>query len=285
MASVLIPLPSLDFDPTESAVSWLVLTEAGHRVVFATPDGRPGAADEIMLTGRGLDPWGFLPLARNFIVVGRFLRANRQARDAYQKMEQSREFQNPRRWDQIDPGEYDGLLLPGGHRARGMKQYLESAQLQRLVLEFFARQKPVAAICHGVLLAARTVDPTTGRSVLYGRKTTALTWSLERTASIIGHLGRFWDRHYYRTYVEQRGQPAGYMSVQQEVTRALAAESDFLDVPGSSPNFLAQTSGTQRDSPQDSRPAFVVRDGQYLSARWPGDVFTFARTFALMLPK
>jgi len=26
-----------------------------------------------------------------------------------------------------------------------------------------------------------------------------------------------------------------------------------------------------------------VRDGNYLSARWPGDVHTFARTFAEML--
>ncbi len=33
----------------------------------------------------------------------------------------------------------------------------------------------------------------------------------------------------------------------------------------------------------DERPAFVVRDGNYLSARWPGDVHTFARRFAEML--
>jgi hypothetical protein len=32
MSKVLMPLPSLDFDPTESAGSWLMLTEAGHRV-------------------------------------------------------------------------------------------------------------------------------------------------------------------------------------------------------------------------------------------------------------
>ena len=30
----------------------------------------------------------------------------------------------------------------------------------------------------------------------------------------------------------------------------------------------------------DSRPAWVVRDGNYVSARWPGDVHTFAHTFA-----
>jgi hypothetical protein len=30
----------------------------------------------------------------------------------------------------------------------------------------------------------------------------------------------------------------------------------------------------------DARPAFVVRDRNYISARWPGDVHTFAKAFA-----
>ena len=283
MSKVLMPLPSLDFDPTESGVSWLVLTEAGHRVEFATPDGRPGAADDIVLTGRGLDFWGFIPGLRNFTLLGKVLGAKRQARDAYHAMEQSYEFQNPQRWQDIQTGDYDALLLPGGHRARGMRRYLESAELQRIVLDFFLKEKPVAAICHGVLLAARTIDPATGRSVLYGRRTTALTWALERSAMMAGRIGRFWDPGYYRTYLEKPGQPTGYMSVQQEVTRSLAKESDFLDVPASSSHFRVQTTGTRRDSPNDSAPAFVVCDGNYLSARWPGDVFTFAQTFAAML--
>ena len=122
-----------------------------------------------------------------------------------------------------------------------------------------------------------------GRSVLFGRKTTALTWALERKAALTGRIARFWDPHYYRTYQEKPGQPAGFMSVQQEVTRALAAESDFIDVPETSPNHRKQTSGMHRDSRHDSSPAFTVRDGNYLSARWPGDVFTFAQTFAAML--
>ncbi|MGO9021220.1 MAG: type 1 glutamine amidotransferase domain-containing protein [Syntrophobacteraceae bacterium] len=283
MSKVLLPLPSLDFDPTESAGSWLVLTEGGHRVEFATPDGRPGAADDIMLTGCGLDFWGFIPGLRNFTLLGKILGANRQARDAYHAMEQSHEFQNPQRWQDIDLDAYDALLLPGGHRARGMRRYLESAELQRIVLDFFLKGKPVAAICHGVLLAARTIDPATGRSVLYGRRTTALTWAFERSAMIAGRIGRFWDPNYYRTYLEKPVQPTGYMSVQQEVTRSLAKESDFLDVPAGSSQFRAQASGIRRDSPSDSAPAFVVRDGNYLSARWPGDVFTFAGTFAAML--
>ncbi len=257
-----MPLPSRDFDPTESAVGWQMLAQAGHRVEFATPDGRPGAADEIMLTGHGL------PLA------GRFLRANRQAREAYRDLERSAEFQNPQRWEDLSEASYDGLLLPGGHRARGMREYLESAQLKKIVQDFFKAGKPVAAVCHGVLLAARTIDPATGRSVLYGRKTTALTWSLERKAASIGRVVRFWDPSYYRTHEEP---------VQQGVTRALASPSDFLDVPLDSPHHRIQTDGMHRDSPDDSAPAFVCRDGNYLSARWPGDVFTFGKTFAAML--
>jgi len=30
-------------------------------------------------------------------------------------------------------------------------------------------------------------------------------------------------------------------------------------------------------------PAFTVQDGRYLSARWPGDAYLFARRFAELL--
>ena len=55
MVTVLMPLPAADFDPSEVAVSWQVLTSAGHDVVFATPSGQRGRADDLMLTGRGLE--------------------------------------------------------------------------------------------------------------------------------------------------------------------------------------------------------------------------------------
>jgi putative intracellular protease/amidase len=266
-----MPIPARDFDPTEVAVSWKVLTALGHEVVFATPDGEPGAADEIMLTGRGL------PL------VGRLLRANADGRAAYAKMLADPAFQAPLRWSDIATTAFDGLLLPGGHRARGMREYLESSLLQATVVQAFTARKPVAAICHGVLLAARSLDPATGRSVLHGRKTTALTWALERSASTLAHVFRPWDRDYYRTYVEASGQPAGFMSVQAEVTRALADPADFLDVPADAPDRQRKASGLERDTAADPGPAFVVRDGPYVSARWPGDVHAFAVTFATML--
>ena len=283
MATVLIPIPRLDFDPSEVAVSWEVLTQLGHRVVFATPDGGAACGDELMLTGEGLDFWGWIPGMRRLVAIGRPLRADRAARAAYYRMERAPEFRAPRSWVAACLDAVDGLLLPGGHRARGMRAYLESPRLQKLCLEAFARAMPVAAICHGVLLAARSIDPETGRSVLYGRTTTALTWQLERTAWRVARVTRFWDPAYYRTYMEEAGQPPGYMSVQSEVSRALQQPSDFRDVDPSEPDARLKSSGRARDSLLDDRPAFVVRDGSYISARWPGDVHTFAKRFAEML--
>ena len=230
MGTVLIPIPDRDFDPTEVAVSWQVLRANGHRVVFATESGVPGVADDIMVTGRGLDLWSAVPVLGAITVVGRMLRANKDARRAYQDMLASPEYQDPSSWSETTLDGIEALLLPGGHRARGMRSYIDSPTLQRLVVDAFARGLNVAAICHGVLLAARSVDPTTGHSVLYGRRTTALTWALERTAWRLTRITRFWDPDYYRTYTEEPGQPTGYMSVQSEVTRALTNPADFCDV-------------------------------------------------------
>lgn len=221
--------------------------------------------------------------------MGRVLRANRDALTAYRAMERDAAFRAPLSWEQAGQDGFDGadgvdgLLLPGGHRARGMRAYLESELLQRLVVGAFQRDLPVGAICHGVLLAARSVDPATGRSVLHGRRTTALTWSLEGRAWSVARRTRFWDPDYYRTYREAPGQPAGYLSVQQEVTRALAGPADFLDVPAGAPHAARKSDGRHRDSVADDRPAFVVRDGRYVSARWPGDVHAFAAAFAELL--
>lgn len=283
MARVLVLLPARDFDPSEAAVSWRVLASAGHTVRFATPDGRPAVADDMMLTGRGLDPWGAIPLLRNWPLIGLLMRANRDARKAYAEMIADPNYLAPQRWDAVDPANYDGLLLPGGHRARGMRDYLESEILHDIVAHFFDEEKPVAAICHGVLLAARSRSKRTGRSVLSGYQTTALTWAFENSAWSVGRITRFWDPDYYRTYLEQSGQPKGFMSVQQEVTRTLARPEDFRDVPRTDPHFRRKTSGLQRDSNDNETPAFVVRDRSYVSARWPGDVHTFAKTFAGML--
>jgi putative intracellular protease/amidase len=277
-----MPLPRADYDPSEVAVSWKMLVAAGHGVTFASPDGSAPATDPVMLSGIGLDPWSRVPGLRRVKLLGLLLRADRRGRAAHCELVDSGALRSPLRYDAIESGAFDALLLAGGH-ASGMREYLESTVLQEAVAAFFDAGKPVAAICHGVVLAARSVSRATGHSVLHGRRTTALTWTLERAAWRVARRTRWWDRNYYRTYAEQRGEPEGFRSVQAEVTRALARSEDFLDVAAGAADEFRKGSGLFRDSPDDARPAFVVRDANYVSARWPGDVHAFARTFAEVL--
>jgi putative intracellular protease/amidase len=281
---ILIVLPKRDFDPSEVAVTWKILANAGNSVIFATPDGLPAAADPLMLSGEELDLWGRIPVLRKIKLLGLALRANSDARRAYASMQTSWSFSAPVPYASLSIDQYDGLVLPGGHWARGMRQYLEATLLQRFVGDFFDADKPVAAICHGVVLAARSLSARTGKSVLYGRRTTALTWRLEKTAwSTMKYFGRVWDPTYYRTYLEVGTEPLGYRGVQAEVSRALASPADFCDVPKQASDYFRKTSGLFRDSDEDKRPAWVVRDRRYVSARWPGDVHAFAVAFAAVL--
>lgn len=156
--NVLIPLPDRDFDVTEVAVPWRLLTRSNHQITFATEHGgAPPAADPRLLTG---------------VVFGR-LGAAPEPIAFYGEMCASSEFRSPLPWDAVDPARYDGPLLPGGH-APGMRQYLGSTLLQERVAQFWKLDCPVAAICHGVLVLARSHDPVTGRSVLANRRTTCL---------------------------------------------------------------------------------------------------------------
>jgi putative intracellular protease/amidase len=242
---VLMPLPDRDFDTTEVAVPWRLLTESGHEVTFATEAASTTpACDPKLLTG---------------VIAGR-LGAEPEQIDFYRQLETAPEFRSPIAWAEIDPQRYDGLVLPGGH-APGMRQYLGNAVLRDKVAELWRLGRPVGAICHGVIVLARTVDPATGRSVLFDRRTTCLPKYMERSAFLLTawRLGR-----YYRTYPEY---------VQDEVVGALRDPSQFEGGPRS----------TKRGTRDDDSPAFVVQDGNYVSARWPGDAYLFARRFDRML--
>ncbi len=248
MATILIPLPDRDFDVTEVAVPWRLLTRDGHRVVFCTERaGTAPAADPRLLTG---------------VIFGK-LGAEPEACAFYRELERAPELLRPLSWETTDFTRFDALLLPGGH-APGMRQYLGASRLQERVAAFFATGRPVGAICHGVLLLARSKDPSTGKSVLYERQTTSLAKGQERAA----YLLTFWRLgRYYRTY------PA---YVEDEVRSALRDPArQFRGGPKLPP--------TRRDRDDDSSPAFVVVDGSYVSARWPGDAYTFARAFERLL--
>ncbi len=246
---VLIPLPDHDFDVTEVAVPWKILTRAGVRVTFATEKGGvTPAADPLLLTG---------------VIFGQ-LGAEHEPKQFYRQLEASPEFRSTVAWAQVDVKTLDGLILPGGH-AQGMKQYLESEPLFAKVAVFARTGKPLGAICHGVIVMARAKDPDTGKSVLHARRTTCLPKYMEKTAYALTawKLGR-----YYRTYDAY---------VEEEV-RAALADPDAQFERG--PRTLSSRGTMENDA-----PAFVVEDGSYLSARWPGDAYLFGKRFAAMLER
>ena len=244
---VLLPLPDRDFDVTEVAVPWRVLRDAGHEVVFATEQaGTVPAADPRLLTGVLFGQLGAAP----------------EARQLYEQLTRAPEFSSTAAWAGLDPASFDGLLLPGGHAPR-MRQYLGSEVLSEQVGRFWKLGRPVGAICHGVLVLARTRDADTGRSVLADRQTTCLPKYMERSAYLATawRLGR-----YYRTY------PA---YVEDEVRAALDdPRRQFRRGP---------VTLSARGTVTDDRPAFVVQDRNYLSARWPGDAYLFGRSFCELL--
>ncbi|MDQ1511320.1 MAG: hypothetical protein QOG50_3164 [Actinomycetota bacterium] len=246
IATVLIPVPDHDFDVTEVAVPWRLLTRRGHVVRFATEHGgtAPGA-DQRLLDG---------------VIFGQ-LGAAAEPKAFYAELQSDAAFRAPLAWAEVRPDQFDGLILPGGH-APGMRQYLGSELLRAKVAEYWALERPVGAICHGVLVLARTRDPKTGRSLLYGRRTTCLPKYMERSAFLTTawRLGR-----YYRTY------PA---YVEDEVRDALRERADFAR----GPRVLSK-----RGTETDDEPAFLVEDANYLSARWPGDAYLFAKRFAARL--
>ncbi|MEZ4370104.1 MAG: type 1 glutamine amidotransferase domain-containing protein [Polyangiaceae bacterium] len=241
---ILFPLPNHDFDVTEVSVPWKLLTEAGHEVVFATEAGARPAADPLLLTGVLFGQLGAEPEPIAF----------------YRELEQAEPFQTPQRWAELSVQDYDALFLAGGH-APGMRQYLGSPALQRFCADYWKTGRSVAAICHGVLVLARSRDAS-GASVLRERRTTCLPKYMERTAYYITawKLGK-----YYRTY------PA---YVEDEVKQALRSASQFE---------RGAFNLTRRGTRDDDTGTLVVRDGNYLSARWPGDAYRIGKDLIELL--
>jgi len=231
-ASILIPLPDHDFDPTECAIPWKICTSRGWKVTFSTEHGNVAQADHHLLKGPILGPLG----------------AGAKALAAYRRMTQDAAYQHPIPYAEIDPDRHLAILLPGGH-ASGVRPYLESPVLQHKVLQVWQQGKLIGAICHGVLVLTRTIDPETGRSILYGYKVTAPPQSLDR----FGYLLNSWLlRRSYLTY-------SCYTA--EEVRACLERPEDFSN----GPNPLVP---------------YVVCDGNLITARWWLDAELFAEHFA-----
>jgi protease I len=244
-----MPIPSYGFDPTEVAIPWKLLSENGFKITFATPNGKKGIGDKIMISGEGLG------------VFKNLLKARKDAVTAYHLMLKSIEFNNPIRYDEIQECKFDSIYLAGGHD-KGVKEYLESPILQNIIPLFFNNNKKVGAICHGVLLLARSINKKTSKSVIYEYKTTSLLKSQELLAY---NLTKFWLKDYYLTYPKT--------TVEDEVISVLKNKSQYLHGP--KPIF--------RDTLNNTKHGFVTIDRNYISARWPGDIYSFTLSYIKLL--
>ncbi|MEQ1509872.1 MAG: type 1 glutamine amidotransferase domain-containing protein [Sphingopyxis sp.] len=240
MAKTLILLPQTDFDPTEVAVPWAALVEAGHDVTFASETGKAAACDPVTLSGEGL-PW-----------AARSMTARPDNAKLYERMIASEAFKQPIRWLDAHMADTAAVLFPGGH-ANGMRPYCESDEVQRVAREAFGSGKLTAAICHGVLPLARTTAAD-GTPLLRGRKTTSLTAKMEKL-SIFLTKGAMGD--HYQTYPQ---------TVESEARAALGPDGGY-DAGPLIPRFAT---AARRDI------GFVVEDGNLITARWPGDAWTLA---------
>ena len=238
MATIACPLPSQGFDLTECAVPWRILTDAGHTVRFFTPAGGPAACD---------------PSVRTPVVFG-MLGAKPDNVVLYDQMSETAGYRSAQPWSELSVDGFDALLLPGGH-APGVREYLESPHLQGVVVQAFARDLPVAAICHGPVLLARSRQAD-GQSVLAGRHVTALPGWMEWSAYAL----TFWKlgRH-YRTYPQ---------TVEAEVRAAVESGGSFERGPLTN----------RYDAP------FIVEDGSLVTGRWPGDSAALAQALIQRLP-
>jgi protease I len=77
--------------------------------------------------------------------------------------ERGHDFELTATFDEVDPADYDGLVVPGGRAPEYLRTYDE---VLAAVRHFFEADKPVAALCHGpqILAAAGVLEGRTANA-------------------------------------------------------------------------------------------------------------------------
>lgn len=158
------------FWPEELAVPHEIFRDNGFDLVIATPGAVVPTADEA----------GFSPeMNGGSAEPGQRFRAYLESIAS--------ELGAPADLNEADPAEFDFVFVPGGHGP--MEDLAASKEFGRLIAEFDAAGKPVAAVCHGpaALLPATGAD---GRWLFAGRRVTGFSNVEEgRSGSPTRHRG------------------------------------------------------------------------------------------------
>jgi len=252
---ILMPLPRYGFDPSEVTIAWKTFTDIGINVTFATPTGQQSAADQLVLDGYCFGLMKAIP----------------EVQQNYLLLLQSLSFISPISYEQIEIEEYDGLYLTGGHDVQ-MLSYLDNALLHKKIVQYWSLTppRPIAAVCHGVLLLARCQQDKlfNGKgSILQGKKVTCVRSFMERMAYFLSSA-QYGSYHLSTTNGDY---------TENEVRQAVG--NDMYFVEGSNNYLQLIWIGNN----EDHTKAHIVEDGNLLTARWPADVWFLAKRFAVKL--
>jgi putative intracellular protease/amidase len=143
---------------------WDVAQKAGYRMDIASPAGGkvPIDPESLLFTELG-DAFGFKgPVGKRY-----------EDREFMKVLDDTLEVA------EVDPAAYDAIYMTGGHGV--MFDFPASADLARLVAEFYEAGKVVSAVCHGPagLLEVRL---SSGDWLLQGKRVTGFSWREEIVA-------------------------------------------------------------------------------------------------------
>ena len=140
---VLLSAHETGFWAGEVIDNYLIMTEAGYDIVFATPDGTLGLPN------------------------GMYTLDSKQA-ETYRQIAQK--LANPSALSQLEANAFAAIYVPGG--AGPMFDLYNHPTVNRFIAEMYENNKPVAAVCHGPA-ALGGVKLKDGSLLIAGKKITA----------------------------------------------------------------------------------------------------------------
>lgn len=134
---------------------WYVFLDAGFQVTLSSPKGGKPPIDPLSL------------LTENITASNRRFNEDTQAKAA---------LNTTHRLEEINPDDFDAVFYPGGHGP--LWDLADNEKSGRLILDFYDKLKPIAAVCHGpaAFLKAEQLQP----GLLKGKRMTGFT-NLEET--------------------------------------------------------------------------------------------------------
>jgi putative intracellular protease/amidase len=166
---------------TELAAPYYLLTEAGHEVVFASPEGGHAPIDLLSMKA---------PFTTEY--------TERFQNDPVAQYA----AQNTRKLRDIDYSGYDAVFIPGGY---GLIWDLASdSHVIKLIRDFYESNRPIAMVCHAPAIL-RDIKLSNGNYLVEGLNLTGFKNEEDTEVELLGHL-------LFSLEDELKGRGANYIS-------------------------------------------------------------------------